>query len=289
MGRGSDAESDCNGVEAVTPIPPVEDHEIEVCAEADVLDCDDDDTDDDDWTVLVERHPQASGYEKQPLLPTTGLAAGSTRHYRVSSRNSFGHGDPSEVKSGTTRSMPTSADCRGATWEATMTVDSFGLHDDQGYRARGKVGGGDDEGALTNYTFMIGDVTYEVNQLWYGPSVFTPTQRLGWVYHPPSYHFALSKFPGDAMQCRRPADESTSEGGCKLDDLTLYVGGLALPMSTAGYSHSGVWRSLPVEHGAGNRSGATPAADLDVRGDLQLPQTETRSRCALPTPPRPWR
>ena len=215
--------------------PPVEDHKIEVCAEADVLDCDDDDTDDDDWTVLVERHPQASGYASN-RYSHTGLAAGSTRHYRVSSRNSFGHGDPSEVKSGTTRSMPTSADCRGATWEATMTVDSFGLHDDQGYRARGKVGGGDDEGALTNYTFIIGDVTYEVNQLWFGPSVFTPTQRLGWIYHPPSYHFALSKFPGDAMQCRRPADESTSEGGCKLDDLTLYVGGLALRMSTAGYT-----------------------------------------------------
>ena len=214
--------------------PPVEDHKIEVCAEADVLDCDDDD----DWTVLVERHPQASGYDSNSY-PHTGLAAGSTRHYRVSSRNSDGHGAASGEKSATTQSMPTSADCTGATWSADMTVDSFGLHDDQGYRAHGEAGGGDDEGALTNYTFMIGDVTYEVNQLWYGPSVFTPTQRLGWVYHPPSYHFALSKFPGDAMQCRRPADESTSEGGCKLDDLTLYVGGLALPMSTAGYSHQG--------------------------------------------------
>ena len=116
--------------------------------------------------------------------------------------------------------MPTSADCTGATWSAYMTVGEFGLHNDKGYRARGEAGGGDDEGLLTNYSFTLGQVTYEINQLWYSPSVFSPTQRLGWIYFPPSYHLALSKFPDEG----------------KLEDLTLYIGGVALPLSGAGYS-----------------------------------------------------
>ena len=199
--------------------PPVEDHKIEVCAEADVLDCDDDDNDDDDWTVLVEVHRQAPE-PRSNSYTHGGLVARSTRHYRVSSRNSLGHGAASLIKSATTQFMPTSADCTGARWSAYMTVAEWGLHDDKGYRAHGEAGGGDDEGLLTNYSFTLGRVTYEVNQLWYSPSVFSPTQRLGWIYFPPSYHLALSKFPDEG----------------KLEDLTLYIGGIALPLSGAGYS-----------------------------------------------------
>ena len=197
--------------------PPVLDHKIEVCAETDVLDCDNDDTDDDDWTVLP--HPQAPSTRSNSYTHG-GLVAGSTRHYRVSSRNSLGHGAASRIKSATTQSMPTSADCTGATWEAYMTVAEWGLHDDKGYRAHGEAGGGNDEGALTNYSFALGRVTYEINQLWYSPSVFQPTQRLGWIYFPPSYHLALSKFPDEG----------------KLEDLTLYIGGILLPLSGATYS-----------------------------------------------------
>ena len=199
--------------------PAVEDHRIEVCDDDDVLDCDDDDNDDDDWTVLVEVHPQAPE-PRSNSYTHGGLVAGSTHHYRVSARNSLGHGAASQIKSATTQSMPTSADCTGATWEADMTVAEWGLYDDKGYRAHGEAGGGDDEGLLTNYSFTLGRVTYEVNQLWYSPSVFSPTQRRGWIYFPPSYHLALSKFPDEG----------------KLEDLTLYIGGIALPLSGAGYS-----------------------------------------------------
>ena len=199
--------------------PQVDDHRIEVCAEADVLHCDDDDNDDEDWTVLVERHPQSPSTRSNSYTHG-GLVAGSTRHYRVSSRNSLGHGAASQIKSATTQSMPTSADCTGATWSAYMTVAEWGLNDDKGYRAHGEAGGGDDEGALTNYSFALGQVTYEINQLYYGSSLFSPTQRLGWIYFPPSYHLALSKFPDEG----------------KLEDLTLYIGGVALPLSGAGYS-----------------------------------------------------
>ena len=199
--------------------PAVEDHRIEVCDDDDVLHCDDDDNDDEDWTVLVERHPQSPSTRSNSYTHG-GLVAGSTHHYRVSARNSLGHGAASQIKSATTQSMPTSADCTGATWEADMTVAEWGLYDDKGYRAHGEAGGGDDEGLLTNYSFTLGRVTYEVNQLWYSPSVFSPTQRRGWIYFPPSYHLALSKFPDEG----------------KLEDLTLYIGGIALPLSGAGYS-----------------------------------------------------
>ena len=203
--------------------PPVLDHKIEVCAETDVLDCDDD-----DWTVLEESHPQAPS-TRNNRYTHSGLVAGTTRHYRVSSRNRVGHGDPSEVKSATTQSMPTSADCVGAAWSAYMTVGKFGLYDDLGYRALldHTVGEGEPptylgpgDGALTNYSFVIGEVTYEVNQLWFRRSVFSPTQRLGWIYSSPAYHFALSKYPDEG----------------KLRDLTLYVGGLALRLDTANHS-----------------------------------------------------
>ena len=199
--------------------PQVEDHRIEVCAEADISDCDDNDNDDEDWTVLVERHPQAPS-TRSNRYTHGGLVAGSTHHYRVSARNSLGHGAASQIKSATTQSMPTSADCTGATWSAYMTVGEFGLHNDKGYRAAGEAGGGDDDGALTNYSFTLGQVTYEVNELWFAPSTFYPTQRLGWIYFPPSYHLALSKYPDVG----------------KLQDLTLYVGGLALRLDAATYS-----------------------------------------------------
>ena len=83
--------------------PPVLDHKIEVCAETDVLDCDDDDTDDDDWTDLVTDHPQSPSPHSNRYTHT-GLSAGNTRHYRVSSRNNDGRGAPSLIKSATTQS-----------------------------------------------------------------------------------------------------------------------------------------------------------------------------------------
>ena len=192
------------------------DHKIEVCEELDINDCSDDD---EDWTILVADHPQEASSTRSNVYNHDGLAAGSTRHYRVSSRNADGPG-PSRVASGTTMSMPTSADCTGARWSAYMTVGSVGLYNDQGYKAAGPPGGLDDIGALTNYSFSLGVVSYTVNELWYSHPLITPTRKLGRVYFPSSYHLALSKRPDQG----------------KLEDLTLHVGGTALPLSEAGYS-----------------------------------------------------
>ena len=256
-GRGSRVrrKSDCNGVEAVAPTLRSRITDRGLRGSDDVLDCDDDDNDDDDWTVLVERHPQApsprsnsythGGLVARQHAPLSRFVAQQPRSRRRVTDQERHHPVHAE-----------SADCTGARWSAYMTVAEWGLHDDKGYRAHGEAGGGDDEGLLTNYSFTLGRVTYEVNQLWYSPSVFSPTQRLGWIYFPPSYHLALSKFPDEG----------------KLEDLTLYIGGVALPLSGAGYStqtfgESFRWSTEQISELERDR-----AADLDVRADLQLPR-----------------
>ena len=76
------------------------DHKIEVCAELAAGDCDET-----DWTVLVANHPQEPSSTRSNIYKHEGLPAGSTRHYRVSSRNSDGLGPTSRVWSATTNSM----------------------------------------------------------------------------------------------------------------------------------------------------------------------------------------
>ena len=56
------------------------DHKIEVCAELAAGDCD-------DWTVLVADHPEELSSTRSNMYKHEGRPAGSTRHYRVSSRN----------------------------------------------------------------------------------------------------------------------------------------------------------------------------------------------------------
>ena len=112
--------------------------------------------------------------------------------------------------------MPSAAECDGAVWSAYLTVKTFGAYNDQGYRLYG-------DGALTDDDFSLGDTSYTVNQLWYSHDHTLPTE-VGRYYFPASYHFALSHYP-------EPDD--------KIEDLTLYVGDTALPLSSAGYSTQG--------------------------------------------------
>ena len=199
--------------------PALDSHRIEVCAEAQADDCAAD-----DWTVLADQHPQATPYRSNSYTHT-GLTAGSTRHYRIASRNANGLGEFSRVRSATTELRPMAAECATAVWSAYVTVATFGAYDDQGYR------GGQLNGALTEDAaatipgdeFSIGSTTYTVNQLYYGHGRATPSTGGRW-YFPASYHFALSHYP-------EPED--------KIQDLTLYVGEMALPMAGATHSVQG--------------------------------------------------
>ena len=200
----------------------VSSHQLQVCEQAEADHCADD-----DWTVLVAEHPQP-----QPLRSVaythTGLTAGSTRHYRVASRNANGLGEFSRVRSATTESMPAATECATAVWSAYVTVATFGLYNDQGYRSYGN-------GALTDNDFSIGDTTYTVNQLWYSHDHTTPSRGNRW-YFPASYHFALSHYP---------------EPDGKIEDLTLYVGEEALSLSSAGHTVQGFGEAFRWGEGSG--------------------------------------
>ena len=180
------------------------DHKIEVCSEADVLDCEEAD----DWTVLVADHPQSTSPNGNAYTHI-GLVPGSTRHYRVASRNANGLGDYSRVRSATTESRPTSMQCEGAFWSAYVTVATFGAYRDQGYRSYGNGAlTKDPAGTVPDDGFSLGATTYMVNQLYFNHERTMPTQ-VGRYYFPAAYHFALSHYP-------EPDD--------KIKDLTLYVG-----------------------------------------------------------------
>ena len=199
--------------------PALDSHRIEVCAEAEADDCEAD-----DWTVLADQHPQATPYRSNTYTHT-GLTAGSTRHYRIASRNANGLGEFSRVRSATTELRPMAAECATAVWSAYVTVATFGAYDDQGYRG-GQFNGAlteDAAGTIADDGFSIGSTTYTVNQLYYGHGRAVPSEVGRW-YFPASYHFALSHYP-------EPED--------KIQDLTLYVGEMALPMAGATHSVQG--------------------------------------------------
>ena len=204
--------------------PPVQDHRLEACKEAGDNDCHD--ADDADWTTLVEEHPQETSPRHSNKYTHTGLSEGETWHYRVWSRNTdleYVSAENRGEATATTASMPMHMDesdnptCDGARWKAYVTVGTFGKYDDQGYRNYG-------DGALDNQSFMLGDTNYTVTQLYYGHEKTNyPTQQGRW-YFPASYHFAVTEYPFDPG---------------KLEDLTLYVGDMRLPMSAATHSTQG--------------------------------------------------
>ncbi|MDE0219506.1 MAG: hypothetical protein OXJ90_09565, partial [Spirochaetaceae bacterium] len=201
--------------------PPVQDHKIEACKETADNDCRD--ADDTDWATLVAAHPQETSTRHSNKYTHTGLLEGETWHYRVWSRNDDGYvtAENRGEATATTASMPMHMDesdnptCDGARWKAYMTVATFGAYDDQGYRNYG-------DGALDNQSFMLGDTNYTVTQIYYDHERTNYPTRQGRWYFPASYHFAVTEYPFDPG---------------KLEDLTLYVGDMMLPLSSYG-SHS---------------------------------------------------
>ena len=204
-----------------TANPPVQDHKIEACQETADNDCHD--ADDADWTTLVAAHPQQTSTRHSNRYTHSGLSEGQTWHYRVWSRNDDGYvtAEDRGEATATTASMPMHMDesdnptCDGARWKAYMTVATFGAYDDQGYRNYG-------DGALDNQSFMLGDTNYTVTQIYYGHERTNYPTTAGRWYLPASYHFAVTEYPFDPG---------------KLEDLTLYVGDMRLPLSSYG-SHT---------------------------------------------------
>ena len=210
--------------------PPVRDHKIEACKEAADNDCHD--ADDADWTTLVAEHPQAPS-PRSNRYTHTGLSEGETWHYRVWSRNDDGYvtAENRGEATATTASMPMHMDenhnptCDGARWKAYVTVGTFGAYDDQGYRNYG-------DGALDNQSFMLGDTNYTVTQLWYSHERTDPQLDRADGTSPRPTTSPLRNFP-------------LTPG--KLEDLTLYVGDMMLPLSSLRVSlHTGVRRGVPV-------------------------------------------
>ena len=234
--------------------PRVIDHKIEACQETATDDCQDADS---DWTTLVADHPQEPSTTRSNAYTHTGLTAGETWHYRVWSRNSEGY--VTEANRGeataTTASMPMAMDeatnnasCNGARWGdpsseaggAYVTIGTFGAYNHQGYRTDGDSDQFAD-GALDNQSFMLGDTSYKVTQLWYSHPHIMPTTELGRVYFPSSYHLAVTKYPNNPFF------------GSKLEDLTLYVGHMRLPLSAStrsgqSFGDSFRWSTEQITH-----------------------------------------
>ena len=177
------------------------DHKIEVCAELDAGDCDET-----DWTVLVAKHLQELSSTRSNMYMHLGLPAGSTRHYRVSSRNGDGVGAPSTVRSATTNSKVLVPECAGAFWSAEVTVARGVVFDKRGYISPSF-------GSISDSGFSRRAATYTVTQLYFNQTSRFEEENYGWT---PDYHFAIS----------------TALPETRLGDFVLYVGEVTLPFGS---------------------------------------------------------
>ena len=192
------------------------DHKIEVCAELAAGDCD-------DWTVLVADHPEELSSTRSNMYKHEGLPAGSTRHYRVSSRNDDGLGAPSTVRSATTNSMVLVPECAGAFWSAEVTVARGLVFDKRGYISPAF-------GSISDSGFSRRGATHMVTQLYFNQASRFEETTYGWTS---DYHFAIT----------------TALPETRLGDFVLYVGEVTLPFgrvsthSTQAYGESYRWGS----------------------------------------------
>ena len=142
-------------------------------------------------------HPAPSSFTVRYI--DEGLAPGTTRHYRVKARTSGGEeGAWSDVRSITTRSIRPVAACADAFWSTQISVSKTDVFVRYGYM--GRSGGIDDE------DFELGGRTFTIRHIYFEPA------------HSPDlddYHFDV--FPGFTEAER--------------DDITLYVGPVALPLA----------------------------------------------------------
>ena len=194
------------------------DHKIEVCAELDAGDCDET-----DWTVLVADHPQEPSSTRGNMYKHEDLPAGSTRHYRVSSRNDDGMSVPSTVRNATTNSRVLVPECAAAFWSAEVTVARGLVFDKRGYMSPSF-------GSISDSGFSRRAATHTVTQLYFNQTSRFAEENYGWT---PDYHFAIT----------------TALPETRLGDFVLYVGEVTLPFgsvsahSTQTYGESYRWGS----------------------------------------------
>ena len=156
------------------------------------------------WTNLLGTDDQGNDrYHPASTPPTStkyrhdGLPPGSTRHYRVTARNSNGLGATSSERSVTTRAMVPVAACTDAFWSTEITVGSKQVFEQDGYWSGGW-------GSIADADFTLGSTNRTVHHVY----VNEPRRSN------PSYHFGVSSGFSEA----------------ELEDLTLHVGAVALPL-----------------------------------------------------------
>ena len=148
------------------------DHKIEVCAELDAGDCDET-----DWTVLVADHPQEPSSTRGNMYKHEDLPAGSTRHYRVSSRNDDGMSVPSTVRNATTNSRVLVPECAAAFWSAEVTVARGLVFDKRGYMSPSF-------GSISDSGFSRRAATHTVTQLYFNQTSRFAEDNYGWTPEP---------------------------------------------------------------------------------------------------------
>ena len=175
------------------------------------------------WTNLLGFDTQGNDvYHPAATRPAStryshvGLEPGTTRHYRVKARTSNGVEGPWSTERSfgdnyaTTRAMVPAPKCVGAFWSTEITVGSKVVFNQDGYWTNLY-------GSIADDDFSLGGTDYFVHNAW----VADPSQSN------PHYHFGVSPAFSDAER----------------EDLTLYVGPLALPLgnTTAGSQQTGYY------------------------------------------------
>ena len=159
------------------------------------------------WTNLLGTDDQGNDrYHPASTPPTStkynheGLPPGSTRHYRVTARNSNGLGATSSERSATTRAMVPVPACADAFWSTEITVGSKQVFEQDGYWSGSW-------GSIADGDFTLGSTSRTVHHVY----VNEPRRSS------PDYHFGVSSKFSEAEH----------------EDLTLHVGAVALPLGNA--------------------------------------------------------
>ena len=158
------------------------------------------------WTNLLGTDDQGNDLYQPASTPPasnakehTGLAPGSTWHYRVTACNSNGLGATSTDESVTTRAMAPAPACAAAFWSTEVTVGSKRVFPHRGYWT-------ETWGSIAGDEFSLGGTSHFVHHVYVGE----PGRSN------PDYHLGVSP---DLTEAER-------------NDLTLYVGPLALPLGS---------------------------------------------------------
>ena len=161
------------------------------------------------WTNLLGDDTQGNDLYHPAATPPTntrkshvGLAPGTTRHYRVRARTSSGVEGPWSTERrrdsyATTRAMRPVPECASAFWSVEVTVGSKEVFPQYGYFSQTM-------GAISDDEFTLGGTSRSVHHAYLSD----------YQGSNPVYHFGVSPKFSEA----------------ELEDLTLYIGPVALPL-----------------------------------------------------------